>query len=133
MNIIAATSFDSVLRFITLLFVFAIVLGITYYVTRWIGNFQKVKYSQGNIKIIEAKQIGTNKFIYIAQIGNDYFALSSGKDNFNVIGKIDPEGLELPDDDTNKCVDSVTRNSNGMQNPFSDFLKKAKDKIKPKE
>ncbi|MBQ1192886.1 MAG: flagellar biosynthetic protein FliO [Lachnospiraceae bacterium] len=122
MSIFASTGLDGVLRFITLLVIFAIVLGVTYFVTRWVGNFQKEKYSKGNIQIIEAKQIGSNKFIYIAKIGNDYFALSSGKDNFSVIGQLDKEGIILPCD-----------SDESVSQPFLAVLEKVKNIKKPKE
>lgn len=122
MSILASMGLEGLLRFITLLVVFAIVLGVTYFVTRWIGSFQKEKYSKGNIKIIEAKQIGNNKFIYIAKIGNDYFALSSGKDNLSVIGKIDEEGITFPDD-----------SNDVVYQPFSSVLEKVRSLKKPKE
>lgn len=122
MSILASGGTDSLLRFITLLITFALVLAVTYFVTRWIGGYQKEKFSKGNIKIIEAKQIGSNKFIYIAQIGNDYYALSSGKDNFSVIGKIDGECIKIPED-----------NDNVAEQPFSAVLNKVKGLKKPKE
>lgn len=122
MSILASMGLDGVLRFIALLVVFAIVLGVTYFVTRWIGSFQKEKYSKGNIKIIEAKQIGNNKFIYIAKIGNDYFALSSGKENLSVIGKIDEEGITFPDD-----------SNDVVYQPFSSVFEKVRNLKKPKE
>ncbi|MDE6208849.1 MAG: flagellar biosynthetic protein FliO [Lachnospiraceae bacterium] len=122
MSILASTGLDGVLRFIALLVVFAIVLGVTYFVTRWIGSFQKEKYSKGNIKIIEAKQIGNNKFIYIAKIGNDYFALSSGKENLSLIGKIDEEGITFPDD-----------SNDVVYQPFSSVFEKVRNLKKPKE
>lgn len=122
MSIFASTGLDGVLRFITLLVIFAIVLGVTYFVTRWVGNFQKEKYSKENIQIIEAKQIGSNKFIYIAKIGNDYFALSSGKDNFSVIGQLDKEGIILPCD-----------SDESVSQPFLAVLEKVKNIKKPKE
>ena len=122
MNIFAASGLDSVLKLITLLIIFAIVLFITYFVTVYIGNFQKKKYSNGNIQIIEVQQVGNNKYIYVARIGNEYFALSSGKDNLSVISKIDKEGLILPDEnEINKLP------------TFSDVFEKVKNLKKPKE
>lgn len=122
MGIPALSGIDSFLRLVTLLIVFALVLTVTYFVTRWIGGYQKEKFSKGNIKIIEAKQIGTNKFIYIAQIGNEYYALSAGKENLSVIDKIDASGLTLPED-----------NDKTMIEPFSAVLNKVKNLKKPKE
>lgn len=122
MSIFAASGLESVLKLITLLIVFAIVLFITYFVTVYIGNFQKKRLSNGNIQIIEAQQVGNNKYIYVARIGNEYFALSSGKDNLSVISKIDKEGLVIPDEnEVNKLP------------TFSDVFEKVKNLKKPKE
>ena len=124
MNILAASGLESVLKLITLLIIFAIVLLVTYYVTVWIGNYQRKSYANGNIQIIEAKQVGNNKYIYVARIGNEYFALSSGKDNLSVISKLDEEGLVLPDENETKKLPT-----------FSDVIEKVKKikKEKPKE
>ena len=122
MSIFAASGLESVLKLITLLIIFAIVLFITYYVTVWIGNFQKKKYSHGNIQIIEVQQVGNNKYIYVARIGNEYFALSSGKDNLSVISKLEAEGLILPDENEIKTLPT-----------FSDIFEKVKNIKKPKE
>lgn len=126
MSMLAATGLTSFLRFLSLIFVFIVVLAVTYYVTRWVGNFQKERYTKGNIQIIEARQIGQNKFIYVAKIGNDYFALSSGKENFSVIGKIDEAGLTLPEE-------SKESDTNKLHEPFLAVLQKVKNAKKPKE
>ena len=124
MNILVASGLESVLKLITLLIIFAIVLLVTYYVTVWIGNYQRKSYANGNIQIIEAKQVANNKYIYVARIGNEYFALSSGKDNLSVISKLDEEGLVLPDENETKKLPT-----------FSDVIEKVKKikKEKPKE
>lgn len=128
MSIFAAGAIKSVLRLITLIILFIIVLAVTYYVTRWVGGYQKEKYSKGNIQIIEARQLGQNKFIYVAKIGSDYFALSSGKENFSVIGKLDPEGLSLPEDNVKENDQTGI-----IKEPFKDILNKVKDLKKSKE
>ena len=128
MSIFAADAVMSLLRLISLIRVFIIVLAVTYYVTRWVGGYQKEKYSKGNIQIVEARQLGQNKFIYVAKIGNDYFALSSGKENFSVIGKLDPEGLSLPEDDAKE-----NGQNSSIKEPFKDILKRVKDLKKSKE
>ncbi len=116
MNILALSGFENFIRLITLLVVFGLVLGITYFVTRWVGGYQREKLAKGNVQIIEAKQINNNKFIYVAKIGNDYFALSSGKENFTVIGKLDPDGITLPE--PTQPIE--------IKEPFAKFLEKVK-------
>ncbi|NLL93076.1 MAG: flagellar biosynthetic protein FliO [Clostridiales bacterium] len=106
MNIYALSGIDGAIKFITLLILFAFVLAITYFVTRWIGGYQKQHYTKGNIEIIEARQISTNKYIYVARIGSEYFAIASGKESMNVIGKLDKEGLVFPEPSVTKPKDS---------------------------
>lgn len=93
--LIAISTLDNVARFISVLLIFVFVLFITFFSTRYIANFQKTKMSNSNIKIIEVAKITTNKYIEIVKIGDEYFALAIGKDNVEVISKLNEESLNL--------------------------------------
>lgn len=86
---------QNVLQFITLLLVFVIVLAATYFTTRWIANYQKGTSVSGNIEIIEVRRITNTKSIEIIRIGEEYFALAIGKDEINLIGRLNKEQLNL--------------------------------------
>ena len=49
-------------QLLTLLIIFIFVLAVTYYVTRFVGNYQKNKLSGSNINILETMRIANNKY-----------------------------------------------------------------------
>lgn len=51
-------------QLLTLLIIFIFVLAVTYYVTRFVGNYQKNKLSGSNINILETMRIANNKYIH---------------------------------------------------------------------
>lgn len=94
-------SVKNVLDVILLLFIFAFVLVLSYFAAKFAGKYQNNFLNKNsNIKIIEYFRLGNNKFIAIAQIGNDYYALGIGKDEITVIDKLSPESLSINSLDT---------------------------------
>lgn len=91
----AGISGKGILEFIVLLIVFAFVLFITYYVTKFIGNIQKTQMTSGNIQIIESRRLMGNKQLAIIKVGDDYFLIGIGKDEIQTVGKIDGEKLDI--------------------------------------
>ena len=67
-------------QLLTLLIIFIFVLAVTYYVTRFVGNYQKNKLSGSNINILETMRIANNKYIQIVKIGSRVFAIAVAKD-----------------------------------------------------
>ena len=86
---------DSYLQFISILIIFIAVLGATYYVTKWIANYQKGTESGKNIDIIETCRISTSKYVQIVRIGNRYVAIGVSKDDITNLGDVSPDELEL--------------------------------------
>ena len=78
-----------------LLIIFIFVLAVTYYVTRFVGNYQKNKLSGSNINILETMRIANNKYIQIVRIGNKYLALAVCKDTVTMLTEIPEEELKL--------------------------------------
>lgn len=99
-GIYAGISGKGILEFIVLLIVFAFVLFITYYVTKFIGNIQRTQMTSGNIQIVEARRIMGNKSLAVVKTGDDYFLVGIGKDEVNLIGKIDGTKLETVQTET---------------------------------
>ena len=69
MILLSATTVKSVAQLLTLLLIFAFVLGITYFTTRYVANYQKGKMIDSNIKLMDAARLSQNKYIQIVQIG----------------------------------------------------------------
>lgn len=94
---VSTSRLEAVSQFLTLVVVFALVLALTYFVTRFAGNYQKSKLSGGNISVIETMRISSSKYIQIIQIGNRFFAIAVCKDTVTVISEIEQGDLVLSD------------------------------------
>ena len=84
---------ESVLQFVTLLFVFIFVLVITYISTKYIAGLQKEQYRTGNIELVETLRISNNKCIQIIRIGNRYFCMAVCKDTVTTLGEVQKEDI----------------------------------------
>ncbi len=103
LNILLAVStsgLETFTQLLTLIIVFALVLALTYFVTRFAGNYQKSKLSGGNISVLETVRISNSKYIQIIQIGNRFFAIAVCKDTITVISEIEQGDLVLSDNTT---------------------------------
>lgn len=108
---------DNILRFIGTLFVFVMVLVVTYFVTRWIGQTSQGKLSNRNIRVVEGCRLGQNKSVQIVKVGNKYLVLGVGKDEISYLGEVKEEDL------------AITENKVKPLPEFKDILDRAKEKI----
>lgn len=92
-ELLLASQFDSIMQFVTLLIVFIFVLAITYGTTKWIGNYQKSRFTGKNIEYIEGMRLSNTKYIQILRIGNEYIAVGVCKDSMTVLTKLNKEDL----------------------------------------
>lgn len=88
---VIAASAGSYAQFITVLFIFVAVLGVTAWTTRWMANYQKQQYVNENIEVIETTRIANNKYIQIIRAGEKYMVIAVCKDTVTMLGEI-PEG-----------------------------------------
>ena len=86
---------DAYLQFISILIIFIAVLAATYYVTKWIANYQKGAESGRNIDIVETCKISATKYVQIIRIGERYVAIGVSKDDITNLGDVPAEGLLL--------------------------------------
>lgn len=80
---------------LTVLLIFAIVLAITYLVTRYIAGYQKSQMSQGNIRILETTRISQTKYLQLLQVGEVYMVIAVCKDSVTMLTTIDKEQLDI--------------------------------------
>ncbi len=106
---------ESMGQFIAVFLIFIFVLAVTFFTTRFIGNYQKEKLNGSNIKVVETQNIALNKYIQLVKIGDRYFALAVSKDSVTTIAEIPAESL------------SFTDNGNTSKFSFKEFLAKAKE------
>ena len=86
---------DSVVQFITVLIIFAIVLGMTLFVTRWIAGFQKNQMAGSNISVIETTKISPSQYIQIVKIGTKYVAIAVSKDSITLLSELNETDIDF--------------------------------------
>lgn len=89
---------NSFLQFCTVLFIFVLVLGITWVATKWIAHVQNGQTAHStNIEVIETYRLTANKYIQIVRTGEKYFAVAICKDTVTMLTEIPAEQIHLPD------------------------------------
>ena len=91
-------------QLLTLLIIFIFVLAVTYYVTRFVGNYQKNKLSGSNINILETMRIANNKYIQIVKIGSRVFAIAVAKDTVSYLCELDEDELMYKESSSGKML-----------------------------
>lgn len=91
-------------QLLTLLIIFIFVLAVTYYVTRFVGNYHKNKLSGSNINILETMRIANNKYIQIVKIGSRVFAIAVAKDTVSYLCELDEDELIYKESSSGKML-----------------------------
>ena len=91
-------------QLLTLLIIFIFVLAVTYYVTRFVRNYQKNKLSGSNINILETMRIANNKYIQIVKIGSRVFAIAVAKDTVSYLCELDEDELIYKESSSGKML-----------------------------
>ena len=125
MILLNASALNSFLQLMGAIVIFIFVLVITYFTTKWIGNYQQVHTTNKNLRVIESLRLTNNKFIQIVQAGDVYLVIAVGKEEVHLLTQLTKEQLtELPD---------FTKTQNILsQESFQDILSKVKKHIPKK-
>lgn len=113
MNMIVITAVNGVVQFITVFILFIFVLGLTYFTTRFVGNYQKNKFVGNNVKILETMRLSSNKYVQVVSVGDKCFAIAVCKDTVTLLGEIDKESLIVPSENStvNLSFDALFKKS----------------------
>lgn len=102
------TGINGIVQLITVAVLFIVVLVMTYFTTRFIGNYQKGHMSCNNIQIVETMRLSQNKLIQIVHISDKYFAIAVCKDTVTLLGELDGSDIVVsPNNVTNERFESV--------------------------
>ena len=115
--LIGASSVDSFVQLVTVLVLFAFVLGATFLTTKFVGNFQKAQGINRNFELIEVFRLSNSSYLQLVRIGKKYFVIAVGKEQANVVTEIDEEDIIQNSD------------NNSGKEMFSQILSKAKERI----
>ncbi|MBQ2901952.1 MAG: flagellar biosynthetic protein FliO [Agathobacter sp.] len=119
-------SMESFLQLISALLIFAFVLLITYFTTRWVGSYQKVRMKSRNLQILESLSVGNNKSICLLKTGTEYLVVAVGKDEIHPLVTLQEEQLT----DTAFLNEGVEMTAGGES--FQEILGQLKDKMSKK-
>ncbi len=114
---------NEIAKLLTALLVFALVIFLCWLTTRWIAGYERKNIGKGNIEVVEARRLGTNKALEIVRIGDDFYCIGVGKDEVNLIAKLDKEKIKI----------ETPENTTSFSDSFKKILDKAGDKINKKE
>lgn len=88
---------DSIAQLITVLLLFVLILGLTWYTTRWIAGYQKGQKKGSNINVLETCSVGNGKYIQIVKLAETYVAIAVCKDTVTLLAEIPKEQLIFSD------------------------------------
>ena len=109
---------ESFTQFLTVILVFLFVLALTWFTTRFVGNYQKARSVNRNFEVIETYRITNGKYLQIVKVGEKYMVIGIGKDNITSI-------CELSADD----IKPVTETPSQSIETFKILLDKARQRI----
>ena len=118
----STSTLESFGQLIKVLLIFVFVLALTYYVTRWIGGYQKVHSCGKNLKLVETMNLGSNKMISIVRAGNKYLVVAVGKEEMNLLAELSADEVQ-----------DLTNNETVTQESFQEILNELKDKLPKKQ
>ena len=84
-----ASSYDSILQLVGLVFLLIIILVAAYYTSKFIGGIKLGQMKKSNFQVIDSYRVTPNKVLQIVKIGNKYVVVAIGKDNINFITELD--------------------------------------------
>lgn len=94
-NVIASTAMlKSVGQLCVTLAIFAFVLVLCWFTTRWIAGYQKSQFRNSNLRVVETLRLATNKYIQIIKAGDVYLVIAVGKDHIEKLAELTPEQLK---------------------------------------
>ena len=85
----------NIARFLTLLVIFLLVLGVTFYTTKFIARTQQGRIHSTNMEIMETMPVANGKYLQIVRIGGKYVVLAIAKDSLTKITEL-AEGEYVP-------------------------------------
>ena len=106
--ILLSSSLTSFLQLLGVLIIFAFVLAITYFVTKWIGGFQQMQMSGRQFRVVDSVRIAGNKCVQILKLGDVYLVVAVGKDEVTMLAKLTEDEIGLSEEDFAGILYNIT-------------------------
>ncbi len=123
---ILAAGGESIAQLFTVIIIFVLVLVITVFTTRFIGSYEKNRFSGSNIEIIEAQRLMQNRYIMVVRVADKYFAIAVGKNEITYLTELHP-------DDIKPVGVNEGLNNQQFKEVFENVKQQLKQKVTPKK
>lgn len=90
---------EYVFQLIWYLIVFLLVIGVAFYITRFIGQ-STLRYTRStNLQVIDYIILGRDKGLYIVKVGDKFFLIGVSNNNITYLTEINKEDMKVPTND----------------------------------
>lgn len=131
--ILLSSSLESFIQLVGVLFVFVIVLVLTYYTTKWVGGYQKNQMSGREFKVVDTIRIANGKCVQILKLGEVYLVVAVGKDEVTMLAKLTEDEIGLTEDEISGFFRSNVVNTTSAQESFQETLEKFRERFNKKQ
>lgn len=132
--ILLSSSFSSFIQLIGLLIIFVFILFITYFVTKWIGGYQKTQMSGREFQVIDTVRIAGGKYVQILKLGEVYLVVAVGKDEVTMLAKLTEDEIGLTEEQIIASQQSAKGiMPTGTQDSFQETLEKIRERFSKKQ
>ena len=122
--ILLNSTLNSLIQLLGAIIIFAFVLIITYFTTKWIGGWQKSQMTNQNLSIVETVRIANNQYVQIVKAGDKYLVIAVGKEQTTKLAELTEEQI--------KGMDGSLENESPKES-FQDILNKFKGHFPKKQ
>ena len=84
----------AIAQFLTVIFLFIVILALTYFTTRFIAGYQKNHSVNTNIESVEVMRLSPSQYVQIIRIGSKYVAIAVSKDSIEKLCELSSEDVE---------------------------------------
>lgn len=132
--VILSSSLNSFIQLLGAIVIFVFVLIITYFVTRWIGGYQKQQMSGRSFQVIDTVRIAGGKCVQVLKMGDVYLVIAVGKEEVTMLAKLTEDEIGLTEDEIRNTVQSGgTALPTGAQETFQETLEKIRERFSKKQ
>lgn len=118
--------FEGIMTFLSLIFVFVIILFLAYLTTKIVASASFKKYKNKNMRLLEGMNLGPQKSLQLVKVGNKIILLALSKDGVTKIESFYPNELLVSEEEYDNKVVTFQDVFNEMKNGFSSFNKNNK-------
>lgn len=132
--ILLSSTLNSFIQLVGLIIIFVFILFVTYFVTKWVGGYQKTQMSGHEFQVIDTIRIAGGKFVQIVKLGDVYLVIAVGKDEVTMLAKLTEEEIGLTEEEITSFQQAAKGiMPTGSQESFQQTLEKIRERFSKKQ